>query len=75
MIGWRPISEYSRDKYDWVLVKAFDVDFGCIPFVAEMRADGEWYTHGIMNDKKIPFKVMYFFDMQQLDNVATNHEP
>ena len=76
MTGWRPISEYSRDKYDWVLVKTFDVDFGCIPFVAEMRADGEWYAHGIMEDEKIPFKVVYFFDMQQLDDFEDkNNEP
>ena len=70
MNEWRPISEYSRDKYDWVLVKAIDRDFECIPFVAEMRADGEWYTHGIEYDEKIPFKVVCFFDMQQLKDIG-----
>ena len=34
IVGWRPISEYSRDKYDWVLVKYFDGSYECIPEVA-----------------------------------------
>lgn len=65
-IGWRPISEYSRDKYDWVLIKYFDGDFECVPEVAEMRVDGKWYGR---SGAEIPdiFDVRYFFDMQQLD--------
>lgn len=64
---WRPISEYSREKYDWVLVKYFDGDFECVPTVAEMRADGKWYTHGILDDEIIPFEVRYFANMQLLE--------
>lgn len=66
IIGWRPISEYSRENYDWVLVKYFDGSYECVPEVAEMRVDGKWYNRaGAM----IPdiFDVKYFFDMQQLD--------
>lgn len=66
LVGWRPVSEYSREKYDWVLVKYFDRTFECVPEVAEMRADGKWYNRsGIL----IPdiLEVRYFFDMQQLD--------
>ena len=61
-IKWKPISEYDREKYDWVLVKYFDGDFECIPEVAEKRVDGKWYT----SEKEIPFEVKYFFDMQEL---------
>lgn len=66
VIGWRPISEYSRKKYDWVLIKYFDGDFECIPDVAEMRSDGRWWTRA---DIIIPdiFDVRYFFVMNQLD--------
>lgn len=66
IIGWRPISEYSREKYDWVLVKYFDGSFECVPEVAEMRVDGKWYGR---SGAEIPdiFDVKYFFDMQQLD--------
>lgn len=64
---WRPISEYSREKYDWVLVKYFDGDFECVPTVAEMRPDGKWYVHGILKDEEIPFDIRYFADMQLLD--------
>lgn len=66
IIGWTPISEYSRDKYDWVLVKYFDGSYECVPEVAEMRVDGKWYSR---SGALIPdiFDVKYFFDMQQLD--------
>ncbi len=64
--GWQPISEYSRKKYDWVLVKYFDGSYECVPEVAEMRVDGKWYSR---SGALIPdiFDVKYFFDMQQLD--------
>lgn len=62
--GWQPISNYTREKYDWVLIKYFDGDFECVPVVAEQRTDGKWYDH---NSQEIPFDVRYFFDMQQLD--------
>lgn len=64
--GWRPISEYDRREYDWVLVKYFDGDFECVPAVAEQRCDGKWYDR---NSIEIPFEVRFFFDMQQLDGV------
>ena len=59
---WRPISEYDRKKYDWVLVKYFDGDYECVPEVAEKRANGKWYT----SDREIPFEVKYFVDIQEL---------
>ena len=63
--GWRPISEYNRENYDWVLVKCFDVGFECIPMIAELRSDGYWHT---AEEAIIPSKnVRYFFDMKQLD--------
>ena len=66
-IGWRPISDYSREKYDWVLVKYFHESFECVPEVAEMRVDGKWYNRaGVLIDPDI-FDVKYFFDMRQLD--------
>lgn len=66
-MGWRPISEYSREKYDWVLVKYFHESFECLPEVAEMRVDERWYNRtGTLIDPDI-FEVKYFFDMQQLD--------
>lgn len=61
---WRPISEYNRELYDWVLVKCFEGSFECIPFVAEMRNDGKWYDRP---GEEVTFEVRYFFDMQQLD--------
>ncbi len=69
--GWRPISEYSRDEYDWVLIKCFDGSFECIPEVAEMRVDGKWYNQA---GTAIPdiLEVKYFFDMQQLDKKGEN---
>lgn len=65
MEKWKPISKYSRDKYDWVLVKCYDGDFKCVPFMAEMRQDGKWYNHGVLNDEVIPFEVRYFLDIQE----------
>ena len=63
--GWRPISEYDRKNYDWVLVKCFDVGCECIPMIAELRSDGYWHT---VEETIIPFEnVRYFFDMKQLD--------
>ena len=64
---WRPISEYSREKYDWVLVKYFDGDFEFVPTVAELRSDGKWYARGILKDEPILFRVKYFADIQLLD--------
>lgn len=68
--GWQPISEYSRDKYDWVLIKYFDGEEECVPQVAELRSDGKWHVSTDFDgDFIIPshFDVRYFFDMQQLD--------
>lgn len=68
--GWQPISEYSRDKYDWVLVKYFDGEEECVPQVAELRSDGKWYVSTDFDgDFVMPswLDVRYFFDMQQLD--------
>ena len=67
--GWRSISEYSRDKYDWVLIKYFDDDYECVPCVAERRSDGKWFDR---SDNEVPFEVRYFFDMQQLDKFGGN---
>lgn len=66
IVCWQPISEYSRENYDWVLVKYFDGSYECVPEVAEMRVDGKWYNRA---NALIPdiFDVRYFFDMQQLD--------
>lgn len=68
--GWKPISEYDREKYDWVLIKYFDGEEECIPQVAELRPDGKWHVSTDFDgDFTIPscFDVKYFFDMQQLD--------
>lgn len=68
--GWRPISEYCRDKYDWVLIKYFDGEEECVPQVAELRSDWKWHVSTDFDgDFIIPpnFDVRYFFDMQQLD--------
>ena len=59
---WKPIKDYDRKKYDWVLVRYFDGDYECVPEVAEKRNDGKWYT----SEKQIPFEVKYFFDMQEI---------
>ena len=69
--GWQPISEYSRGKYDWVLVKYYDDDYECVPAVAERGIDGKWHDRmGFI----IPFDVRYFFDMQQLDKGEENEQ-
>ena len=69
--GWQPISEYSREKYDWVLVKYYDNGYECVPAVAEMRKDGQWYDRMGFT---IPFDICYFFDMQQLDKGEENEQ-
>lgn len=61
-LKWKPIKDYDRKKYDWVLVKYFDGDYECVPEVAERRNDGKWYT----SERQIPFEVKYFFDMQEI---------
>ena len=61
-LKWKPIKDYDRKKYDWVLVKYFDGDYECVPEVAERRNDDKWYT----SERQIPFEVKYFFDMQQI---------
>ena len=61
-LKWKPIKDYDRKKYDWVLVKYFDRDYECVPEVAERRNDGKWYT----SERQIPFEVKYFFDMQEI---------
>ena len=61
-LKWKPIKDYDRKKYDWVLVKYFDGDYECVPEVAEKRSDGKWYT----SERQIPFEVKYFFDMQEI---------
>ena len=42
---WKPIKEYSRDKYDWVLVQFEEkrTGFRSVPKVAEMRIDNKWH--------------------------------
>lgn len=67
VMGWRPISEYNRSKYDWVLVKCKDGENWCVPEVAEMRADGKWYGMSELCNGLLPFQPAVFFDMQQLD--------
>lgn len=62
--GWKPISHYCRDKYDWVLIKYFDGNHECVPCVAELRHDCKWYDR---SGNEVPFAVTHFFDIQQLD--------
>lgn len=67
--GWKPISEYSRDKHDWVLIKYFDGEEECVPQVAELRSDGKWHVSTDFDgDFVIPswLDVRYFFDMQTI---------
>lgn len=74
--GWKPISEYSREKYDWVLIKYFDGKEECVPQVAELRSDGKWHVSTDFDgDFVIPswFDVRYFFDMQTISEPY--HEP
>ena len=74
--GWKPISEYSRGKYDWVLIKYFDGEKECVPQVAELRSDEKWHVSTDFDgDFVIPswFDVRYFFDMQTISEPY--HEP
>ena len=64
-LDWKPIEEYDKGVYDWVLVKYFDGDFECIPCVAEKRF-GKWHS---IDEKEIKFDVKYFMDMQQIDKL------
>ena len=64
-LKWKPIEEYDKSNYDWVLVKYFDGDYECVPCVAEKRF-GKWYS---IDEKEIQFDVKYFMDMQQLDKL------
>ena len=64
-LKWKPIEEYDKGNYDWVLVKYFDGDYECVPCVAEKRF-GKWHS---LDEKEIKFEVKYFFDMQQLDKL------
>lgn len=65
-VKWKPIEEYNREEYDWVLVKYFDDDYECVPNVAEMRVDRKWYTP---SNEQIIFEIKYFMDMQVLDKI------
>lgn len=76
-IYWKPIEEYFKGEYDWVLVRMYDGDYPCIPCVAEYRThDGNWH----MNDDNysvLPFPVVEFADMELISstNVYTpNHK-
>ena len=64
-LKWKPIEEYDKGNYDWVLVKYFDKDYECIPCVAEKRFE-KWYS---IDEKEIQFDVKYFFDMQRIDKL------
>ena len=64
-LKWKPIEEYDKGNYDWVLVKYFDGDYECVPCVAEKRFD-KWYNR---NDEVIESDVKYFIDMQQIDKL------
>ena len=69
-LKWKPIEEYDKSNYDWVLVKYFDGDYECVPCVAEKRF-GKWYS---IDEKEIQFDVKYFMDMQQLDKLKALKE-
>lgn len=65
-LEWKPIEQYEKPKYDWVLVKYFiEPNFECVPCVAENRF-GKWYDR---NNNLINGEIRYFFDMQQLDKL------
>ena len=64
-LKWKPIEEYDKGNYDWVLVKYFDGDYECVPCVAEKRF-GKWHS---IDEKEIKFDVKYFMDMQQIDKL------
>lgn len=70
-LKWKPIEQYEKPKYDWVLVKYYiEPNFECIPAVAEKRF-GKWYNR---NDEEIIGDVRYFMDMQQLDKLKNKKE-
>lgn len=76
-ISWKPIEEYFKGEYDWVLVRMYDGDYPCIPCVAEYRThDGNWH----MNDDNysvLPFLVVEFADMELIsttDVYIHNHK-
>ena len=58
--GWRPVSEYDREKFDWVLLKTTD----CLPIIAKMTIAGDWID---AKYEVIEYKALWFFDVQQLD--------
>lgn len=63
-ISWKPIEEYFKGEYDWVLVRMYDGDYPCIPCVAEYRDfDNQWHMN---NDdySVLPFPVVEFADME-----------
>lgn len=64
-LKWKPVEEYDKGNYDWVLVKYFDGDYECVPCVAEKRF-GKWHS---IDEKEIQFDVKYFMDMQQIDKI------
>ena len=64
-LKWKPIEEYDKGNYDWVLVKYFDGNYECIPCVAEKRF-GKWKS---IDEKEIKFDVKCFMDMQQIDKL------
>lgn len=64
-LKWKPIEEYDKGNYDWVLVKYFDGDYECVPCVAEKRF-GKWHS---IDEKEIQFDIKYFMDMQQIDKL------
>lgn len=71
-LRWKPINEYDKSNYDWVLVKMFikEDNFECVPIVLEKRG-GNWYDR---NENKIDeqiFELRYFADMQLLDKLGT----
>lgn len=70
-LEWKPIEQYEKPKYDWVLVKYYiEPNFECIPAVAEKRFD-KWYNR---NDEEIIGDVRYFMDMQQIDKLKALKE-
>lgn len=67
LLSWSPISEYSRNEYDWVLLKCIDITRSeYILEIAELKADGKWYNQSGVVIPNI-FKVRQFFDLHQLD--------
>lgn len=66
---WLPVDMYDHVMVDWVLVKLRDPGTGEIsplPYIAEMRSDGEWYDR---NDDKIIWPVEYFMDLSLVDQI------